>query len=286
MFYTYIWRDSTGVPFYVGKGVGRRAREVYPYRRSAEFMAEYAKGGCFVEIVDDFIHESDSLAHEIELIEMYGRRDDGGLLINKTDGGEGQSGRVVTDETRKKLSIANSGRRPTPETRAKMSAAQKGKTLTLEARDKISRARQGIVFSEDHRKNIGLSQRGHTRWLGRRHTPETIEKLRALHDNRSEETRMNISLALSGRELDDAHKANISAGMKMARPRGRYKGVSFDKAKSRWSAKIKLNGKTVNLGRFKDAEGAARAYDKAALEAWGAGNCYLNFPVGVSDIAA
>ena len=37
MFYTYIWRDGAGVPFYVGKGVKRRARALS--KRSAEFMA-------------------------------------------------------------------------------------------------------------------------------------------------------------------------------------------------------------------------------------------------------
>ena len=41
--------------------------------------------------------------------------------------------------------------------------------------------------------------------------------------------------------------------------RSRYRGVSFDRARSKWIAKHKLNGKTYNLGRFHSEEEAAEA---------------------------
>ncbi len=37
------------------------------------------------------------------------------------------------------------------------------------------------------------------------------------------------------------------------------------------------------LGRHATAEDAALAYDRAAIAAWGYGNCYLNFPAAAND---
>lgn len=56
-----------------------------------------------------------------------------------------------------------------------------------------------------------------------------------------------------------------------------YKGVSWYKRDSTWEAKIKTDGQYRFLGRFADEEAAARAYDAAALAAWGE-YAYLNFP--------
>ena len=48
-----------------------------------------------------------------------------------------------------------------------------------------------------------------------------------------------------------------------------YKGVSWDKSRSLWSAKLMFEQKTINLGRFKTAELAAEAYNKKARELFG-----------------
>lgn len=42
------------------------------------------------------------------------------------------------------------------------------------------------------------------------------------------------------------------------------KGVSFDQRTGRYLAKIQIDGKTINLGRFDTVEQAARAYESAA----------------------
>lgn len=57
----------------------------------------------------------------------------------------------------------------------------------------------------------------------------------------------------------------------------RFKGVSWDKQKSRWFVLITVNGRRRYLGRFRDEEAAARAYDAAARELFGGFAC-LNFP--------
>jgi hypothetical protein len=60
-----------------------------------------------------------------------------------------------------------------------------------------------------------------------------------------------------------------------------YKGVSWDRSRERWQAKIVVAGHHRNLGRYDDEADAARAYDAAALAAWG-DFAWLNFPVQVS----
>ncbi len=57
----------------------------------------------------------------------------------------------------------------------------------------------------------------------------------------------------------------------------KYKGVSWDKSKSKWVSAIKKNYKRINLGRFLNEEEAAKAYDKKAIELFGE-FAYLNFP--------
>lgn len=58
-------------------------------------------------------------------------------------------------------------------------------------------------------------------------------------------------------------------------PSSQYKGVY--KKRSRWAARIAVNGETTWLGTFKTEEEAARAYDAAAKRLHGE-FARLNFP--------
>lgn len=48
-----------------------------------------------------------------------------------------------------------------------------------------------------------------------------------------------------------------------------YKGVSWEKARNKWVAKIRHNAHTLHLGYFKNPRSAALAYDRAAREYFG-----------------
>lgn len=58
---------------------------------------------------------------------------------------------------------------------------------------------------------------------------------------------------------------------------GRYKGVTFHRQTGRWTAQIRVAGIKKHLGLFGKPEDAAKAYDVAALEAFGEFAC-INFP--------
>lgn len=66
-----------------------------------------------------------------------------------------------------------------------------------------------------------------------------------------------------------------SANMwKPSRPEGaahssQYKGVSWDRSRQKWQAKITVGQRCRNLGRYQSEAEAALAYNRAAVEAWG-----------------
>lgn len=56
-----------------------------------------------------------------------------------------------------------------------------------------------------------------------------------------------------------------------------FRGVVWDKSRRTWTAKILVDGKTRNLGRYSDPAAAAEAFDRAAIFYRG-GTAILNFP--------
>ena len=88
---------------------------------------------------------------------------------------------------------------------------------------------------------------------------------------------------INGNRLDN-RKINLrictrAQNRKNCRSRGgssRFKGVTWDKSKKRWTAQIQSDKKHYLIGRFKKENEAARAYDVAALVLHGEFAC-LNF---------
>ncbi len=75
------------------------------------------------------------------------------------------------------------------------------------------------------------------------------------------------------------HKQNAANRGPQKNNTSGFKGVAFDKKNGThpWMAFFKLDGIRHHLGYFATPEEAARVYDAAAREAWGA-FAYQNFP--------
>jgi hypothetical protein len=74
--------------------------------------------------------------------------------VRRKENGERKKGVVVSEENRKKLSVANKGRVFSKEARKNMSNAQKGKKHSEEARKNMSNAHKGITSSIETRKKM------------------------------------------------------------------------------------------------------------------------------------
>jgi ribosomal protein S27E len=110
--YAYL-RQSDNTPYYIGKGKGRRA---YRGKHSVSIPNDKSK----IIILEANLSDVGACAIERRMIKWYGRKDLGtGILHNRTDGGDGQSGAVFSDDHRAKMKEAWKTRLPMSETTKK-----------------------------------------------------------------------------------------------------------------------------------------------------------------------
>jgi len=124
MFYVYIHtRLDTGEIFYVGKGHGRRA---YSTRnRNTHWKGIVSKHGRSVHIHP--AHENEAEAFKVESNLIKELRKKGCKLVNLTDGGEGPSGRVLTQEQKKRVSEVHLGKKLSPYHAERLHSSVRGK---------------------------------------------------------------------------------------------------------------------------------------------------------------
>lgn len=201
--YVYMLRiEGEGLPFYIGMGTDDRhlvhfseARNDFSYSSNRHKLNTIRKAWAegkevFSEIILDGLDRDQALANEIEFIRYFGRRDIGtGCLTNMTDGGDGGSGMIWTEEAKKLKSESTKGElNPMYGRRGEASPirgvkngffgkvhskeaiernrqAHLGKTASSETKTKMSEARRG-----DKNSNYGLKP-----WLVSAAKPANIQ---------------------------------------------------------------------------------------------------------------
>ena len=161
-FYTYLHCKPNGEPFYIGKGCGTRSHNLASRNNHHKnIVAKYGKENIKIFV---FLCESEAEAVRDEIIQIKQLREDGYILTNVTDGGDGMSGFKLDEETRNKMSLAAKKRWENPERIKQHSDSQKGNKNRLghkfskEAIDKLciaARNRDPSCYF-NKRKNNGI----------------------------------------------------------------------------------------------------------------------------------
>ena len=111
--YQHIRLDTNEI-FYIG--IGDSNRPYVKNKRTSYWNNIVNKCGYKVEILFSDLTMEEAKNIEISLIKKYGRKDlNTGSLINMTDGGDGRINIIVSEETRKRQSIAFTGRKQNEE---------------------------------------------------------------------------------------------------------------------------------------------------------------------------
>ena len=101
-FYTYAYLREDGTPYYIGKGQTNR---MFHKTKLGAIMPPKDKTKIIYLKKD--LTEEEAFRHEIYIISVLGRKDEGtGILRNRTNGGEGVSGKIWSYAERKRKSLS------------------------------------------------------------------------------------------------------------------------------------------------------------------------------------
>lgn len=163
----------------------------------------------YIKTVEELLDPED--LDKAEIFWIYQFRALGERLTNRNNGGNGNRGYKPTEETKQKLSIANTGKKLSQETRSRISLAGKGRVKTEEERRKLSVANTGKKLSQEMvAKLIAANTGKHLSFetkeklrasqVGRKKAPEAIAKSASARKGQklSTETRRKMSDAKKG----------------------------------------------------------------------------------------
>jgi hypothetical protein len=175
--YRHIRLDKNE-PFYIG--IGKTEKRAYnKHNRNRHWKSIIANTSYRVEILFDDLSWEKAIEKEIELIELYGRKDLGlGTLVNLTDGGESlpgsknpMFGKKRTDDEKRRISQKLTGSKLSEETKLKISQSGKGRIFSEEHLSKLRGRKLSLnhveklknrVFTTEYRHKLSESMKGNT----------------------------------------------------------------------------------------------------------------------------
>lgn len=165
MFYIYAYIRRDGSPYYIGKGKDKRA-----WKKGKEDISP-PKDMSKIIIMESNLSEIGAFALERFYIRWYGRKDNNtGILRNLTDGGDGCSGKIVSEETKEKMRLSHIGKKHSLETRSKISKSRIGQKANFKSHSEETKKK----LSE-----IGKTKVGHLNsFFGKHHSEDTKNKIR------------------------------------------------------------------------------------------------------------
>ena len=177
-----FWDKKYEQVIYGGRFTGRqRIKEhFYPYRRNEQQINKYVQNHpdridsvIFCEFDDISDNDLNQLEMEtIKLFKLNRYKYPDSHVFNFTDGGGGISGFTHSEESKNKMSEANSGENhPNYE-----------KHLSEETKKKISEARTGTTLSEETKKKMSVAKSGENNpMFGKHHSEEGKKKISENH---------------------------------------------------------------------------------------------------------
>lgn len=172
MYYVYKITNLVNGKIYIGKTNNIKARwnkhlstaknknsKDYSYIHRA--MSKYLFENFKIESIAEFEIEDQALAMEIEVIAKLNSTNRN-VGYNISHGGDrGMTGLKHTEETKAKISKANTGKNPSQEARKKMSEAHRGSKRTEETKNKMREARKKQApMSEETKRKISFAKKG------------------------------------------------------------------------------------------------------------------------------
>ena len=137
-----------------------------------------------------------------------------------------------------------------------------GVKLSDRHKEKIRQAHLGKNLSEEHKRKVSESHKANPYWKGKTHSNATKKKIVEA------KTGLTQSKETCAKKNNSIRKGGSRSGA--------YKGVSFDKRKSKWYAHMRTGGKMHFLGLFDDPVLAAENYDYHVQSMFP--DAFLNFP--------
>ena len=159
-FYTYLHCRPNGEPFYVGKGskgaAHKKRSHDLKFDRNDYYRNVVTKYGEDNIGIFVFPCESEDHAFKDEIQQIAQLRNEGYALTNLTIGGDGASGNIQSEKAKSLISQKNRGRKLSLQHKLAISNGNKNRIVSKETREKISKALMGRKVTDSFRQKMRI----------------------------------------------------------------------------------------------------------------------------------